>query len=130
MAALSKAVLLSLLLVFAGVQGNVSQLCAERSGSHAHACCKAHEQVSTANREAPATSLGSLSCCKVAPDEPVAPQAIVLSTGSHHGSYQLDVNRVETLRVQLPTSGKDSGSPRLKKLLHSPVHAVLCTFLV
>jgi hypothetical protein len=128
MAALSKAVLLSLLLILVGVQGNVSQLCAERSGSHAHACCKAHEQVSAANREAP--SLGSPTCCKVAPEEPVAPQAIVLSTGSHHGSYQLDVNRVETLRVQVPTSGKDSGSPRLKKLLHSPVHAVLCTFLV
>src|SRR6266700_171158 len=130
MAALSKAVLLSLLLILAGVQGNVSRLCAEFSGSHAHTCCIAHEHVSAATSGAPTTSLGSPSCCKVAPDQPGPIQAILLSTGSHHGSYQLDVNRVEVLPIQVPALGKDAGSPRLTKLLHSPVHAVLCTFLV
>jgi hypothetical protein len=129
MTALSKAVLLSFLLILVGVQGNMSQLCAESSGSHTPACCMTYEQVS-ASTEAPTTSLASPSCCKIASDQPGPIQAILLSTGSHHGSYQLDANRVETLPIQVPVLGKDAGSPRLAKLMHSPVHAVLCTFLV
>lgn len=130
MGRLSKVVLLALLLVIAGVPSTAACLCAQPLGSGAPACCAAHPQGSTARCGMTSTLSGNLSCCKVAPVEltPALPTTIPVS--SHDGAYQLHAIRGEVLPIPVSLLSSDTGSPHLAKKLHSPVQALLCTFLV
>jgi hypothetical protein len=130
MKALIKAALLSLLLIMAGVPGIARQLCAESSGSHAHACCAAHEQVTGSQGGATSMQSTNPSCCKVAPVNSTPLQNLLSSSVSNDGVVASSA--VSDLAGEIPAlillSGR--GSPGMAKLQHSPVHALLCTFLV
>jgi hypothetical protein len=131
MGRLSKVVLLSLLLILSGVPSTASLLCAQPMKSHAHACCMAHEHVNAAHCGASSAVVsGTPSCCKVAPIDSTPVQPLLLSGVSQDSTYGLhaisDIARM--LPVPILLSGR--GSPRSAKLQHSPVHALLCTFLV
>jgi hypothetical protein len=131
MGRLSKVVLLSLLLILAGVQGTASLLCAQPMISHAHACCMSHELVNPSHcGAASAAVLESPACCKVAPIESAPFQPLVLPGVSQDSAYGLHAISDIAGMLPAPTLFSGRGSPRLAKLQHSPVHALLCTFLV
>jgi len=131
MGRLSKVVLFSLLLILAGVQGTASPLCAQPMQSRAHACCRSHQHVNASHCGATSAAVSATpACCKVAPIESTPFQPLVLPGGSQDSAYGL--HAISDIAGVLPApflfSGR--GSSRLAKLQHSPVHALLCTFLV
>jgi hypothetical protein len=131
MGRLSKVVLLSLLLILSGVPGATSLLCAQPMKSHAHACCRGHERVNALHCGASSAAVsGTPSCCKVAPVDSTPVQPLLLSGVSQDSTYGLHAisDIAEVFPVSILLSGR--GSPRSAKLQHSPVHALLCTFLV
>lgn len=130
MGRLSKVVLLSLLLILAGVPGTASLLCVQPMKSHAHACCMGHEQVNASHSAEASVLSGSHFCCKMAPIDSGPAQNLLVSSSSNDGAVVLHAisDIVGDLPALILVSGR--GSPRLAKLQHSPVHALLCTFLV
>lgn len=70
------------------------------------------------------------SCCKVAPVNSTPLQNLLSSSVSNDGVVASSA--VSDLAGEIPAlillSGR--GSPGMAKLQHSPVHALLCTFLV
>ena len=126
----SKVVLLSLLLILAGVPSSAPCLCAQPQASHVHACCAEHQQASGARCGMASTLSVNPTCCKVAPIEftPVLPT--LMPGSSLDGAIGL--NAISDLAVVLPAPIllTGPGSPRLVKLKNSHVHALLCTFLV
>ena len=127
---LAKVVLLSLLLILAGVQGSTSLLCAQPMNSHAHACCMALEQAADSHCGTSSVQSGNPSCCKGSPFKSTAAQNFLPSSGSNDGVVVL--SEMSDIAGNVPTAilSPDRSSPRLAKLQHSPVHALLCTFLV
>lgn len=131
MGRLSKVVLLAVLLIIAGFPGATSLLCAQPSGPQGHACCMAHEQANASHCAAPSSALsGTPSCCKIAPIESTPIQPILLSGLSQDSAYGLQATTVIAGALPAPALLLRRGSPHLTKLQHSPVHALLCTFLV
>lgn len=131
MGRLSKVVLLAVLLIIAGFPGATSLFCAQRSGSHGHACCMAHEQANASHCAAFSLALsGTASCCKVAPIESTPIQPILLSGVSNDSANGLHATSDIAGALPAPALLWRRGSPLLTKLQHSPVHALLCTFLV
>jgi hypothetical protein len=130
MGRLSKVVLLSLLLILSGVPGAASLLCAQPMKSHAHACCMAHRQIAGSHCAPSSVQSRNPSCCKVAPINSTPVQNLVLSGGSSDGAVVMRALSGMTGDVPAPILLLGRGSPRLAKLQHSPVHALLCTFLV
>jgi hypothetical protein len=130
MGRLSNVVLLSLLLILSGVPGATSLLCAQPMKAHAHACCKGHERVNAAHCGAASVRLGSPCCCKMAPVNSAPAQNLPASNGSNDGTVILGA--ISDIAGDIPASSlfSDRGSPQVAKLQHSPVHALLCTFLV
>jgi hypothetical protein len=130
MGRLSKVVVLALLLIFAGVQDLTPHLCAQPLACHAHPCCAAHQQASGMGCGTDSTVSGNPSCCKVSPVESVPALPILNPGNSQQGAYILratsDVSGLLSAPILLP----DRGFPRSVKLQNSPVHALLCTFLV
>src|ERR1035437_848297 len=130
MGRISKVVLLALLLIFSGVPGIAPLLCAQPLASHAHSCCAAHKRTSSANFGSAATLSDNPPCCNVAPARSMPIQPLLLLTGSHDGEYGLQAASDLAVALPAPILLSGRGSPRSAKLLHSPVQAVLCTFLV
>jgi hypothetical protein len=130
MGRLSKAVLLSLLLILAGVPGTASQLCAQTMTSRAHACCMRHAQMTASHCGAASMQLGNRSCCKVAPIESTPARELSLTGGANDGAYGLHATSGLAGMLATPVLVSGRGSPRRTKLQHLPVHALLCTFLV
>jgi hypothetical protein len=131
MKALNKAAVLSLLLIMAGVPGIARQLCAESSGWHGHACCMAHEQGNAAHCTAFSLAVsGSAGCCKLAPIESTAAQPILFSAFSNDRAYGQHATSDIAVALAAPALPLRQGIPLLMKLQHSPVQALLCTFLV
>jgi hypothetical protein len=129
MGRLSKAVLLALLLIFAGVPDIAPHLCAQPMASHAHSCC-APQQASATDCVKAATLSATPSCCKVVPIESVPIQPIGLPGAWQQGALGLCTTSAifQLISPAMVFSGR--GSPQSAKLLHPPVHALLCTFLV
>jgi hypothetical protein len=131
MGRLSKVVLLAVLLIIAGFPGAASLLCAQPSGPHGHACCMAHEQANASHCAASSLAVsGTPSCCKMAPIESTPIQPILLSGVSHDSAYGLQATSEIAGALPAPALLLRRGFPLLTKLQHSPVHALLCTFLV
>ena len=131
MGRLSKVVLLAVLLIIAGFPGASSLFCSQPSGSHGHACCMAHEQANAAHCTATSLAVsGTASCCKMAPIESTPIQPSLLSSVSHDRAYDLQATSDIAGALRAPALLLRRGSPLLTKLQHSPVHALLCTFLV
>ena len=130
MGRLSKVVLLSLLLILSGVPGAASLLCAQPIKSHAHACCRGHERAAASHCGAASVQSGNPSCCQVAPINSTPVQNLLLSGNSNDGAqvFRALSGMAGDIPASILFSGR--GSPRLAKLQHSPVHALLCTFLV
>jgi len=126
----SKVVLLSLLLILAGVQSTASLLCAQPVKSHAHACCMGQGQVNASHGGEASVQLGNHSCCKMAPFNPAPAQNLLLSSDTNDGVVVLHaISDIAGDRsASILVSGRSS--PRQAKLQHSPVQALLCTFLV
>jgi hypothetical protein len=70
------------------------------------------------------------SCCKIAPIESTPIQPILLSGVSNDNANGLQATSDIADALPAPVLLSRRGSPRLTKLQHSPVHALLCTFLV
>jgi hypothetical protein len=131
MGRLSKVVVLSLLLILAGVPGAAPLLCAQPMNSHAHACCRSHEQVNASHCGAPSAAMSaSPLCCKVAPIDSTPVQPLLLPGVSQDSAYGLHAISDVAWVLPAPILLSGRGSPRLAKLQHPPVHALLCTFLV
>ena len=131
MGRLSKVVLLAVLLILAGFPGAMSLFCAQPSGSHGHACCVAHEQANASPCGASTLAVsGAPSCCKVAPIESTAVLPIQILGSSHDRTYVLRATNEIAALIPAPLLSSGRGSPRTAPLQHSPVHALLCTFLV
>jgi hypothetical protein len=131
MGRLSKFVLLAVLLIIAGFPGATPLFCAQPSGSHGHACCMAHEQAKASLCAASSLAVsGTTSCCKIAPIESTPIQPILLSGLSQDRVYGLNVTSDIAGTLSAPVQRLGRGSPLSTKLQHSPVHALLCTFLV
>ena len=131
MGRLSKVVLLAVLLIIAGYPGAASLFCAQPPGSHGHACCIAHEQANAPHCAASSLAVpGTPSCCKIAPIESTPIQPILLSGVSHDSAYGLHATSDIAGALLAPALLLHRGSPLLMKLQHSPVHTLLCTFLV
>lgn len=126
----SKVVLLSLLLMLAGVPSTASLLCAQPVKSHPHACCMGQGQANASHGGDAPVQLGNHSCCKMVPVNPAPAQNLLLSSGSNDGIVVLHaVSDIAGDRfASILVSGR--GSPLQAKLQHSPVQAFLCTFLV
>jgi hypothetical protein len=122
-------VVLALLLIYSGAPGFASELCSPSSPAHAHACCAAHEQDPGKCATGVVIS-GESSCCKVAPAEPAPSMPLFLNDNSLDGAYVLQATSALAAILTAPQLVAGRSSPRLAKLVHSPVHAVLCTFLV
>jgi len=88
------------------------------------------EQINTPRSLASSAQTQDLSCCKIAPTDTAPTQNPLLSGGA--GSSTPAIRATNDLARDLPSAvlliGR--GSPRSAKLQHSPVHALLCTFLV
>ena len=130
MGRLSKVVLLTLLLILSGVPGAASLLCAQPIKSHAHACCRPHQQTAGSHCAPSSVQSENLSCCKVAPSNSTPVQNLVLSGGSRDGAVVVRALSGMAGDVSAPILRLGRGSPRSAKLQHTPVHALLCTFLV
>lgn len=131
MGRLSKSVFLVVLLLLAGASGLASPLCAMSSGSHTHACCMGHDQQMAALCGTTGTLSGDSSCgCKVGPFGLVTTPSILPSIRAHDGTYRTQATNAVTLDLPLLTIRSNRGSPHFVNLRHSPVHALLCTFLV
>ena len=130
MGRLYKVVPLLLLLILAGVPGIASPLCAQTVKSHAHACCMGQEQVAESHCGMASMQSGNPCNCKVAPIDSAPGPSTPLSSGANDGTV--------TFRVVSDIAGNPlasiylsgSNSPQSGKLQHSPLHALLCTFLV
>ena len=131
MGRLSKVVLLAVLLIIAGFPGATSLFCAQPSGSHGHACCMAHEQANASHCAASSLAVsGTPSCCKIAPIDSTSIQPILLSGVSQDSASGLQATSDIAGALPAPALLLRRGSPLSTKLQHSPVHALLCTFLV
>jgi hypothetical protein len=130
MGRLSKVVLLALLLMFAGLQEITPHLCAQPLASHTHPCCAAHQQATAMRCGTASTQSGNPSCCKVSPIESMPALPILNPGGAHDGAYVLRATSDIAGMLPAPILLSGRGSPRLVKLQNSPVHALLCTFLV
>jgi hypothetical protein len=130
MGRLSKVVLLSLLLILSGVPGAASLLCAQPMKSHAHACCMAHQQIAGSHCAPSSVQSGNPSCCKVAPINSTPVQNLVLSGSSSDGAVVFQALSGMAGDVPAPILLLGRSEPQSAKLQHSPVHALLCTFLV
>ena len=131
MGRLSKVVQLAVLLIIAGFPGATSLFCAQSSGSHGHACCMAHEQANALHCATSSLAVsGTPSCCKIAPIKSTPIQPILLSGLSHNSGYGLQATSDIAGALPAPALLLRRGSPLLTKLQHSPVHALLCSFLV
>jgi hypothetical protein len=127
MGLLSKVVLLSLLLIIAGVPGITPHLCSQPLASHSHGCCASHQR--SASCMTATTQSVNPSCCKVAPIESMLAKDLSLSGPSDavHG-LQATIDIAGMLPAPVLLSGR--GSSRSAKSLRSPVHALLCSFLI
>jgi len=131
MGRLLKVVVLAVLLIVAGFPGTASLFCAQPSGSHSHACCMAHEQASVSHCAASSLAVPATpSCCKVAPIESMPVQPMLLPGVSQDSAYGLHPASELAGALPVPALLLRRGVPLLTKLQHSPVHALLCTFLV
>jgi hypothetical protein len=131
MGRLSKSAFLVVLLLLAGVPGYASRLCDMPSSSHAHYCCMGHDQQTAPLSGATNTaSWGSSCCCKVVPLGSVTISSSSPSVRSYEGTHGAQATNAVALDLPLPTIRSNRGSPHSVKLRHSPVHALLCTFLV
>jgi len=131
MGRLSKSVFLVALLLLAGVPGYASRFCAMPSGSHEHDCCMGQGQQTASLSGTTNTASWDLSCCcKVVPLGSVTTISISTSERSDDVTYAHLAMGVVTLDPPVSTIRPNRGSPHLVKLRHSPVHALLCTFLV
>src|ERR1035438_2842256 len=108
MGRLSKAVLLTLLLVLSGVPGAALHLCAQGIGSHAHACCMAHKQVSASSSGRLATQVENTSCCKVAPLQSTPIQLISPSSALQYTAHAFQATSDGVFVLPVPTSGTAS----------------------
>jgi hypothetical protein len=131
MGRLSKSAFLLVLLLLAGVPGYASCLCAMPSSSHAHDCCLGHDQqAASLSGTTNTASLDSSCCCKVVPLGSLTTTSLSPSVRSYEGTHGTQATNAVALYLPLPTIRSNSGSPHSVKLRHSPVHALLCTFLV
>jgi hypothetical protein len=131
MGRLSKAVLLSLLLILAGAQGAASPLCVQPVKSHAHACCMEHAQINASHSTAPSATVSSVPpCCNVAPIESTSYQPLAVAGVSHEGAPGLHAIGYIAGALPAPDLVSGRGSPRSAKLQDPPAQALLCTFLV
>jgi len=130
MGRLSKAMLLSLLLILAGATSDASLLCAQPMSSQAHACCRGHKQAAESHCGMASVQPGNPCSCTVLPVDSTPLQNLPLSTGSSHSARVL--RPISGIAGELPAATLFSGrgSPRPEKLQHSSLHALLCTFLV
>jgi hypothetical protein len=126
----SKVVLLSLLLVLAGVPGIASPMCAQAATPHVCTCCMAQGHTADSMRGSASAQSSNPCRCKVAPTDSAPVQNLSLSSASSDSTIVLqEVNDVAgTLPASILSSDKDIS--QLGKLQHSPLHAFLCTFLV
>jgi hypothetical protein len=126
----SKIMLLSLLLILAGIPSDASLLCARPMRQQAHACCMEQEQVAESHCGMVSIQSGNPCSCKVEPINATLAQNLSLSSGSSNSARVL--RPINGFAGELPASilflGR--GSPRSEKLQHSAVRALLCTFLV
>ena len=73
---------------------------------------------------------GNSPCCKVAPAQSIPIQPLLLLSGSHDGEYGLQATSDMSMALPAPNLRSSRGSPQSVKLLRSPVHALLCSFLI
>lgn len=124
-----KTVLLVLLLALSGVPGLALHLCAESTGSHMPACCMGYNHMSATDGRSTAQA-ETFSCCKVAPPQSAAIQAILPSTDFDDGAHALQATSGGAFILPLLPTHTYSGSSHLAKTLKPSVHAMLCTFLI
>jgi hypothetical protein len=130
MGRLSKVVLLSLLLILAGVPGTASPLCAQSANSHVHACCMGQEPVAESHCGMASMQSENPCNCKVAPTESAPVPNTPLSSGANDGTVAFRVVSDIAGNPLASIIFTDSNSPHMGKLQNSPLHALLCTFLV
>ena len=127
MGLLSKAVVLSLLLIIAGVPGITPHLCAQPLTSSSHDCCAAHSHA--ASCKTASTLSVNPSCCRVAPIESMPAKDLSLSDPSATACGLPPTSQIAGI-LPAPVLISDHGFSRSAKVLHSPVHALLCSFLI
>ena len=131
MGRLSKSVFLVVLLLLAGVPGYASRFCAMPSGSHMHDCCMGQDQqTSSFSGTTNTASWDSSCCCKVVPLGSVTTTSMPTSDPSDDVTFAHLAMSAMALDPPVSSIRSNRGSPYSVKLRHSPVHAILCTFLV
>lgn len=126
----SKVALLTLLLLVAGVPGTASLLCAQSAKAPAHTCCMEHEQAAGSECGSAAMQSDNLCNCQVSSTGSAPFQNFPTSSPSYDSTFVL--KQVNDIAGNFSTSrvASTSDSQQSEKLQHSPLHALLCTFLV
>jgi hypothetical protein len=129
MGRICKVVLLSLLLILAGVPRSASCFCAQPQASQGHICCKAHQMPLAAHcGMTPAQSVNA-SCCNIAPIT-ATPALTTRNPGRALDGAIGPIASNEIASDQAPILLSGRGSARLVKLQHSRIRTLLCSFLL
>ncbi len=130
MGRLSKSVFLVILLLLSGISGSATHLCAMSSGSHAHSCCMGHATQDASLYGMAHTQSADATCCTNVPSGSMTVPTVLPTGGIHDEMYGTQVLISATMDQHVATGRLNRGAPHLAELRHSPIHALLCTFLV
>jgi hypothetical protein len=125
-----KVVLLTLLLIRAGVPGTASPLCAQSTKAPAHACCMGHDQAAASECGSASMQSDNLCNCESSQTDSAPLQNMPTSSSSYDSTFVLKEVFDIAGNFNTPLLASTNDSQQLEKLQHSPLHALLCTFLV